>query len=106
MKTYILVIVCILLFIGCITYQPVASMTDLQLENEHYRLQVKQTKLKRALRYGRPYNRSIMIRGTTAHKRATLTFKKGENRMRDVENEILRRQHISNKKNELKHQDT
>jgi hypothetical protein len=84
MKTYILVIVCLLLFIGCITYQPVASMTDLQLENEHYRLQVKQTKLKRALRYR-------IIRGTTAHKRTTLILRKVKNRRLDVEGEILKR---------------
>lgn len=92
MKKLILVIACLLILIGCVVYKPVTGMTDLQLENEHNRLQLKQSKLKRALRYGRPYNRSIMIRGTTAHKRAKLILRKAENRIREVENEILRRQ--------------
>ncbi len=91
MKSHILVIVCLLMLTGCITYQPVFSMTDWQLENEHIRLNVKQSKLKRALRYGRPLNMSIMIRGTTAHRRATLTLRKVKNRMLEVENEILKR---------------
>ncbi len=91
MKPHILVIACLLMLIGCVTYQPVTSMTDLQLENEHIRLNVKQSKLKRRRRYGIPYDRSIIIRGTTAHRRATLTLRKVKNRMLDVENEILKR---------------
>ena len=91
MKKIILVIACLLMLIGCVTYQPVSSMTDWQLENEHIRLNVKQSKLKRSLRFGRPYNRSIIIRGTTAHKRTTLILRKVKNRMLDVENEILKR---------------
>ncbi|MCP4269446.1 MAG: hypothetical protein GY777_28400 [Candidatus Brocadiaceae bacterium] len=91
MKTPILVIACLLVLTGCITYLPVSSMTDSQLENEHIRLNVKQSNLKRALRYGRPNNRSIMIKGTVANKRSQLTMKKVKNRMLDVENEILKR---------------
>ncbi len=94
MKTHILVIAFLLMLIGCVTYQPVTSMTDWQLESEHYRLQIKQSKLKRKLRYGIPHNRSIMIRGTTAHKRTTLILRKVKNRMLDIENEILKKMKV------------
>ena len=94
MKKLILVVPCLLMLIGCLTYQPVSSMTDWQLENEHIRLNVKQSKLKRTLRYGIPYNRSIMIRGTTAHKRTTLILRNVKNRMLAVENEILKRMKV------------
>ncbi len=92
MKTHIIVIAFLLMLIGCATYQPVSSMTDCQLESEQNRLQIKQSKLKRALRYGRPLNISIRIRGTAAHTRAKLRLKTIENRIREVENEMLRRQ--------------
>ncbi len=59
MRTLYLVIPCLLMFIGWVIYQPVSNITDWQLEVGHNRLQLKQSKLKRTLRYGMPYNRSI-----------------------------------------------
>ncbi len=91
MKSLFVVIVCLLMLIGCITYQPVSSMTDWQLESEHYRLQVKQSKLRSFLIYRRPLHGAALIKGTTAHKRATLKLRKVKNRIRKVEYEILKR---------------
>ncbi len=91
MKLLIVAIACLLMLIGCITYQPVSSMTDWQLESEHYRLQEKKSKLRKFLIYRRPLHGAALIKGTTAHRRAILTLRKAENRLRDVEKEILKR---------------
>ncbi len=115
------IVVCLLVLIGCTTYKPVTSMTDWQLRSEHSDLQIKQRQLEREMKYGGldyttrtsyqpppPTNSSLaspgdaFVRGvargfgntstTTTHNPAIDKLNKVENRMREVENELLNRQ--------------
>ena len=48
----ILVISLLLVLVGCLTNTPIASMSNYDLQNEYYNLQMEQNRLERILTYG------------------------------------------------------
>ena len=124
MRTVIASISLILLFVltGCATTVPVSSMSDWQLKSEYDKLQLEQIQLEREMLYGeRIYNtrtsggytikqptiggsasglasgfaRGLGNYSTTVVSNPAITkLNKAENRMREIQSEVLRRQQM------------
>ncbi len=99
MRTVIASISLILLFVltGCATTVPVSSMSDWQLKSEYDKLQLEQIQLEREMLYGeRIYNTSGLgnYSTTVVSNPAITKLNKAENRMREIQSEVLRRQQM------------
>ncbi len=102
---------------GCVTYEPVAAMPDWKLQSEYDELQIKQIQLEREMLYGERIHttrtsgdsNNTRTRGgffggmadsmqntstTTVSNPAISELNATEDRMREIQSEILRRQQM------------
>lgn len=85
------------LLIGCVTYEPVAAMPNWKLQSEYDDLQIKQRQWEREMMYGGLEYSTYQagnITNTSSSNPAIGKLNNIENRMREIQSEILRRQQM------------